>query len=158
MSLIEVSQLLGNFGEFLGAIAVVVTLIYLAAQVKHNTRAARAATVQSTLTSELYTTATLAEHSSTWDKVVTGAPLASGEEKRRGIILFNLIMIESENRYIQFNSGYLEAQSWEGRLSSLSPLVGLPIFEAWRNTPGAMNHSADFLELLDSLAERVSDE
>ena len=36
MSLMEVSQLLGNFGEFVGAIAVVVTLIYLAMQVRHS--------------------------------------------------------------------------------------------------------------------------
>ena len=29
------AQLLGNYGEFVGAIAVVLTLVYLAAQVKH---------------------------------------------------------------------------------------------------------------------------
>ena len=29
------AQLLGNYGEFIGAIAVVLTLVYLAAQVKH---------------------------------------------------------------------------------------------------------------------------
>jgi len=31
MDLISISQLLGNFGEFVGAIAVVITLIYLTA-------------------------------------------------------------------------------------------------------------------------------
>ena len=34
-------QLLGNYGEFLGAIAVAVTLIYLAGQLRQNTRALR---------------------------------------------------------------------------------------------------------------------
>ena len=33
------AQLLGNYGEFLGAIAVVATLVYLAAQIRQNTRA-----------------------------------------------------------------------------------------------------------------------
>ena len=42
MTLMETAQLLGNFGEFLGAIAVVVTLGYLVVQIKQNTSALRA--------------------------------------------------------------------------------------------------------------------
>ena len=38
MDLMSTSQLLGNFGEFLGAIAVVVTLIYLSVQLRHSSR------------------------------------------------------------------------------------------------------------------------
>ena len=37
------AQLLGNYGEFVGAIAVVVTLAYLAIQIRQNTSATRAA-------------------------------------------------------------------------------------------------------------------
>ena len=48
----QVSTLLGNFGEFLGAIAVVLTLVYLAIQVRQNTRALKASTFQS-ISSEL---------------------------------------------------------------------------------------------------------
>lgn len=33
------AQLLGNYGEFVGAIAVVITLIYLANQINQNTKA-----------------------------------------------------------------------------------------------------------------------
>ena len=50
MSYMETAQLLGNLGEFLGAIAVVATLIYLGIQVRQNTRssyATRQHTVQS---------------------------------------------------------------------------------------------------------------
>jgi hypothetical protein len=38
MTLMETTQLLGNLGEFLGAIAVFVTLIYLATQVRNSNR------------------------------------------------------------------------------------------------------------------------
>ncbi len=41
MNMQGTAQLLGNFGEFFGAIAVVVTLIYLAGQLRQNTRALR---------------------------------------------------------------------------------------------------------------------
>ena len=38
------AQLLGNYGEFVGAIAVVATLFYLAVQVRHSKRATEANT------------------------------------------------------------------------------------------------------------------
>ena len=38
------AQLLGNYGEFLGAVAVVVTLVYLSIQVRHGKEATEANT------------------------------------------------------------------------------------------------------------------
>jgi hypothetical protein len=43
MDLMDTAQLLGNFGEFVGAIGVVATLAYLAIQIRQNTRATHAA-------------------------------------------------------------------------------------------------------------------
>ncbi len=37
MTMMETAQLLGNFGEFVGAIAVVATLMYLAFQIRQST-------------------------------------------------------------------------------------------------------------------------
>ena len=39
-------EALGNLGDFIGGIAVVVTLLYLALQVRHNTRAMQTASRQ----------------------------------------------------------------------------------------------------------------
>ena len=47
MTLMETAQLLGNFGEFFGAIAILVTLIYLAAQIRQNTASVTTATYES---------------------------------------------------------------------------------------------------------------
>ena len=44
MDLMNTAQLLGNFGEFFGAIAVVATLGYLAIQIRHSNRTTVAAT------------------------------------------------------------------------------------------------------------------
>ena len=46
MDLMEIFQLLGNLGEFLGAFAVFATLLYLAVQVRDASRAAKFAAVQ----------------------------------------------------------------------------------------------------------------
>jgi len=41
MTLMDTAQLLGNFGEFFGAIAVVATLVFLIVQIRQNTRQLR---------------------------------------------------------------------------------------------------------------------
>ena len=144
--------------EIIGTTAVVLSLIFVGVQIRDGNREARATTIQSTLNSEMELIAILTENASTWDKVITGAPLASGEEMRKGILLYNLLITERETRYFQFKSGYLEPQLWEGSLSALRLIVGLPMFEMWWGTPGAINHSTEFRELLDELSGRVSDE
>ncbi len=45
MDIQATAQLLGNFGEFIGALAVVATLGYLAVQVRQNTRSVNTATI-----------------------------------------------------------------------------------------------------------------
>ena len=47
MSVLEISEIFGNFGEFVGAIAVVVTLLFVGLQLRQNTQALRSATMQS---------------------------------------------------------------------------------------------------------------
>ena len=46
MSTLEFAQLLGNYGEFVGAIAIVVTLIYLAVQIRQNSKQIRLTSIQ----------------------------------------------------------------------------------------------------------------
>jgi hypothetical protein len=56
MDIETTSQVLGNFGEFVGAIAVVVTLIYLAIQVRHSKEATEAntRTIRANAAKEVY--------------------------------------------------------------------------------------------------------
>ncbi len=61
MNLMDTAQLLGNFGEFFGAIAVVATLAYLAVQIKQCTKVARSTVRQSITDSITSMAASLAD-------------------------------------------------------------------------------------------------
>ncbi len=148
-------QELASIAEILGLIAIVPSLIFVGVQLGRGNREARAAAFQAAMKSEIDVSAIFAEHAGTWDNVINGAPLASGEELRRGMILFNVLMSDSEGRYHQFKAGYLDVQSWEARHSALAPMVILPIFEIWRSSPGGLSHSADFLQLLDGMVSKA---
>ena len=49
MDFVDTTQVLGNLGEFFGAIAVFATLVYLAVQIRQNTKAQRSAAYDSSI-------------------------------------------------------------------------------------------------------------
>lgn len=140
--------------ELVGTTAVVLSLIFVGVGIRESNLEARAATVQSSLNSEMHLQEMLMLYAAEWDKVLSGEPLEAGEENRKAIILFNMLITESENRFYQVNSGYLDAQNWDGRVDTYVSLLQLPIYEQWKMSPGAKSHTAEFLGVLESLAER----
>ena len=145
---------LALIAEIVAAVGVIFSLIFVGFQISDGSNETRAATIQAASDAESYMNVTLIAYSGTWDKVVVGAPLDSGEETRRGIILFNLMMTENENRYRQYRSGYLDSQSWDSRLENLRSIVKMPIFKEWRASFGGRGHTAEFLRLVDELSEK----
>ncbi|MGD8341426.1 MAG: hypothetical protein PVH89_11625 [Gammaproteobacteria bacterium] len=137
--------------EMLGSAAVVISLIFVGIQLARANRETRTATMQAAMFREMENSFRFAEHASTWDKVITGAPLSEGEEIRRALGLYNAFMTDCEYRYRQFKGGYLDAQTWDARNATLPLIVRLPIFEIWRSAPSGKNHAADFLKMLDDL-------
>ena len=91
MDLMSMAQLLGNLGEFVGAIAVVATLIYLALQIRHNTAAQRTSSVWAMTQVFNQTHTSIVEHADVAE-IMTRAregPLASGADSTRA---FSVVM------------------------------------------------------------------
>ena len=147
-----------NIAEIVGVVLVTVTLVFLTLQIRQNTRALRSSTIQAVMQSEIGMMSVMVENAETWEKIVTGASLSVGEETRKAILLYNVYMIDTESRYHQYKTGYLDVQPWEGRLGTLPGVVCLPVFALWRGSFGGHSHSADFLELLDELARSAPHE
>jgi hypothetical protein len=108
--------------EVVSAVAVVVSLVYVSTQIRASIDVNKANAFQATIDSEMNLATIVVEHAATWEKVVTGAPLVEGEETRRAAALYNLVMLDAERRYRQFNAGYLEARGWAGVRKSLPSL------------------------------------
>jgi hypothetical protein len=138
--------------EIIGTVVIILSLVFVGFQIREGSRQTRATAVQLAVQSEMGLATALAAHSDTREKIVTGAPLVSGEERRRGVILYNLVMLDSASRFKQFTSGYLESQLWDARVRMLAPFVQLPFFAVWRETLGAIGQPTDFLALVDRLS------
>ena len=129
MDLMSLAQLLGNFGEFAGAIAVVVTIGYLALQVRHskvaleeNTRSVRAQIAQAradTLTADYralmdspYIPAIMAKRFESPDDEVWATALSSEETMRVRYYCF-LQFNDIRNQYYQYQQGLLDESIWK---------------------------------------------
>jgi len=144
--------------EIIAAVGVILSLIFVGLQISEGNRETRAASIQAASDADARMIDTLIRNKDTWEKVLTGAPLEEGAELRGGILLFNLLMVNTDNRYNQFRSGFLDSNAWDNYEDTLPSLVRLPIFKIWRDTTGAHSHTAEYLELLDGLAIEASDE
>jgi hypothetical protein len=142
--------------EILASVAVVITLIFVGIQLSHANRESRASTMQAAMFREIENSFRFADHAATWDKVLAGSALSEGEELRTGILLFNAFMTDSEYRFHQYRAGYLDPQTWQARMETLPLAARLPVYAPWRCSPGGQNHARDFLELMDRLANEVS--
>lgn len=143
---------IGAISELIGAVAVVVTLIYLAVQIRQNTRAIRLDTGHAITEEFRGMFALMAEHKELADLVHKAAadPSAiTGVDKVRYYGLNGNFIRALENAYIQWSEGALDMRHWEGMKRMLSDYARLPGFqEFWRDRKHWF--SDDFQQFMDT--------
>jgi hypothetical protein len=143
---------LGDLGDFLGGIGVVVTLVYLAIQIRRNTRAVRSASLDSVTTSHMEF------HRSVWgDPVLNeiwfdgrmGKKELSEAESRRFAFMVTTCARHWENAYQKARGGTLEATAWAGMHQELVTVFADPGTQTyWKMIRGMF--SPDFVQFAES--------
>jgi hypothetical protein len=159
MDLQSTAQLLGNFGEFLGSLGVIVTLIYLAIQIRSNTSATRAnASFQAThswgeVTQRL---AGLPDDQFGPITKLFKADMApddlTPEEYERVRLTCRNIYQRLEGQYYLFKYGLLEPGVWEVRSAIGAGMVKAnPLLREWWETDtNPLNYSREFVEVINN--------
>ena len=120
---------LANLGQIIGALAVVISLIYVALQIRQNTNAIRSATAQ-----------TVHEHFANWYQLIAAdAELAqiaanglrdysslSEQERVRFIATFMSFISYSQNAFLKWREGLLKPALWLGWEQVMMNLFGAP--------------------------------
>jgi len=134
------AQLLGNYGEFVGAVAVVVTLLYLSLQIRQNTRVSQAASREavSRIAIELMMGLT-ADQSRVafWRRALTNPGSLDGDEKLRGAMTAYALMESWEMAHSQWSRGVLSDKDWEKWDSVIANYMATPGFQMfWDEAKG----------------------
>ena len=162
MDLMSMAQLLGNFGEFFGAVAVVATLIFVGIQVRQSTAASRLSGSQAAMHS--WITVSLA--------VVNSEPLRRAHynglypELKEGVdydedgavmtAFLNAGIKAVESNYLQWRAGNLSDDLWWGYRATLrmSFAFNRHFNEFWEFS--RLNYSPDFRVVVDEIRQEAS--
>lgn len=135
--------------EILASIAVIITLVYLAKQVKQSTRVNRAASRHSLSEFALELTKFRAEHSDRWAKVMQEKNLNSGDIEFRN---WNhmMLLLHAETYYHHYKLKLMPDNHWKNYAKFIIVALDSPGFEDHWNEVG-FAFSEDFSEWMNKI-------
>ncbi len=127
-------QDLGSIGEFLGAVGIIVTLVYLAIQIRQNTRAVRSAAREEILRDMHGFISLVASDSDTADFYERGLADSrdfSRAERLRFSLLLTRFFYSFGRMYDLRRDGSLDLESWEAHQEILRWMIKQPGVKRW---------------------------
>ena len=143
---------LGSLGEFIGAMAVVISLIYLALQVRHNTRAVRSSMHQDMIESTLRIAESLSDNGDV-SRIVIKAEEdydnLTREERLRFEAYAERVFGNFESVFYSYRNSMIEEDLWESWESSyLDDISREAMRRVWQEERPL--HLRDFMDFVDA--------
>jgi hypothetical protein len=124
---------LASIGSFIGAVAVVVSLVYLSLQIRQNTKHSRAVIQQGRAARIADTALRIAEAPAWVDKCFEGAPDVSPQEVRRFLNIARAMFVSAEDSFFQHRDGLMTAIVFESfEVSVKATLSWAGLAAAWK--------------------------
>ena len=147
-------ETLGNLGEFIGAIGVILSLLYLSIQIRHNTKTVRASSYQA-ITSHLADINRSAVDDPEFAKLLIEGTMDLGtlsevDRYRFGVFL-SARLRHYENIYFHYSQGLLDSEVWDAHREVLAEMMVNPgVAAIWRSGTKAAFPAA-FAKQVDSM-------
>jgi len=149
-------EAIGAVGEIVGATAVVVTLIYLAGQVRQAAQATQAAGVHaaSALDQEfLLVLGQNPESARIWTTYMFGdLDTLSERERMQGFFLFSSTLRRLENVHNQYRLGTISEEAWRSRQGMYAGIARSKAFATHLEGPARSWMAGEFFEFMQRLA------
>ena len=127
-------EAISAIGQIVGALAVVISLIYLAREIRSNARSARVASERSLVQMLIQFTQQLAEHPHLSELFYRGIhdfeSLEGAERMRFSALIVQLFRLYEETYYGQ-SEGHVAARIWRQAEAPLRDFSGYPGVQAW---------------------------
>ena len=151
-------EAVGAIGEIAGALAVIITLVYLSAQVRQNTKASRLAAIQAAN-----------ENSSRFSELIATDPELSElvwrgmrepdsldeAETRRCVAAWNVFMRREAVSFYLYKEGVMPEKLWAARVGALSGSLNQPGLQFYLKIAGP-TLPEDFREFLVEVTSKPS--
>ncbi len=146
----------GNVGEFIGGLAVIATLVYLAVQIRQNTITTRMSTLHASMdsTQNIFDVPARDAELTRIIRVGLRDPSQLTEDENARLNWWvSLVLRAMENTFVQHQAGMLDEQSWIARAHSMSNFISAPaVIEIWR--PVSLDYREDFRDWISSVLDQ----
>ena len=152
-------EAIGAIGEVLGAAAVVVTLGYLAVQIRKNSQAVKNSAAQTLLSEANESLRVASSDPATARAVILGQTLfdeLSEGEKAQFMTWTFAWMRTIEQAYFQYAQGYIDEEIWEGHRAHHRQLIQATAIKKWWSYRRCF-FSRKFQNYMDEVATHGSD-
>lgn len=144
---------LGDLGDFLGGVGVIVTLVYLAIQIRRNTYAVRSASLDSAYAAHMEFQRTVwsdSELNKLWFDGLLGKKELSDTERERFLFMVISCARLWEGAYFKVTEGSLESKAWVGLNEELAGVFAFPgVQPYWTDIVRGMC-AKEFVEFVES--------
>lgn len=124
----------GNVGDFIGGIGVVITLAYLALQIRQNSNSVKAASAQAVLGALTQSIASVASSSAASRVAILGQTdfdqLSEDEQLQFALWLLGWFRV-FEQAHHQFSAGVLDPVQWKGHAAQIESTMQSPAVRRW---------------------------
>ena len=144
---------LAAWGEFLGGIAVVVSLVYLAGQIRQNSKLLRASTASATHATEADFSSLVVQDSEVariFREGMADRSSLSEDDMQRFDALLTMGLTANSQEYQFFVDGVMARSIWEHRTLGLRRMFRLPGYRQWWNEWGD-TFPEEFQNVIDGL-------
>ena len=122
----------GAIGEILGAIGVIVTLLYLATQLRQNTKAMKSATVQTYNQTAMNISDFMSDHARMFTKQWEEEELSPEEELRFNMFAMKLFY-QMESIFLHYREGTVDRDLFDSRMRGFRrAMEGPSMMDAWQ--------------------------
>ena len=151
---------LANLGEFIGGVAVIASIVYLAIQIRQNTRQVKSATLATNTTNWSSMLVNLAsnDRSGAYLDGALGREDISPEHFLQFVQVSRAMLVSFETQYFQYREGALDKDIYFGyERACRDQMLAYPGFQMiWEITRSGF--SPQFAELVDKLIEELAEE
>lgn len=137
--------------ESLGVIFLLISIIYLAIQIRHNTQAIQGSTIHSitqTQQSELRWASDISEE---WTKAIESPSELSSSEAWKMSTWLTSAFAARQNEFIQYKKGLMDEEIWKASEGIVLILLSMPWTRNWWASYGKKSFSTDFVALVENI-------
>ena len=127
-------EALGNIGDFLGGVGVLVTLLYLASQIRQNSQSVRNAAAESVFQALIANIQTAASSPQLARVIALGQSDIESltEDERAQFILWMYGWFRMlERAYVHYRAGYVDEGEWKGHEQNLASVMRSDAVQRW---------------------------